>query len=150
MKYTIKLLLLVALLAMGGVATLRPVLAQELPPAVAALQTAFADREAAYQTQLAQLQQAFTEHQTTYQQQLAEMNQRQTQTQAQAQQLANHAQTLQAQIAQLQAVRAQRQAQYQSQLETARTQYGARAAVINNQLVEVQARLAEANAMLGR
>ena len=150
MKYTIKLLLLVALLAMGGVAALRPVLAQELPPAVTAMQAAFADREAAYQTQLAQLQQAFTEHQAIYQQQLAEMNQRQTQSQAQVQQLANQTQTAQAQIAQLQAVRAQRQAQYQSQLEAARTQYGERATVINNQLAEVQARLAEANAMLGR
>jgi len=47
-------------------------------------------------------------------------------------------------------VRTQRQTEYQRQLDAARAQYAERAATIDAQIAEVQARLAEANTLLGR
>ena len=78
------------------------------------------------------------------------MNQRLTQSQAQVHLLANQEQALQQQAVQLQSVRTQRQTEYQRQLDAARAQYAERAATIDAQIAEVQARLAEANTLLGR
>ncbi len=144
----IGLLLLAALLL--ATAGFRPARAQDTVSDPAALQAQFGQREAEYQAQIAQLQQAYAERQAAYRQQIEEMTQRLTLANNQLQTLASQEQALQQQVVQLQAARSQRGAQLQAQLEEARNQYAARAATINAQLAEVQARLAEANAILGR
>ncbi|HAJ36400.1 MAG TPA: hypothetical protein DCL15_11975 [Chloroflexi bacterium] len=141
--------LLVMTLLFTGVAAPRAH-AQDIPADAAALQAAFAQREAAYQEQLTQLNQAYAERQRLYQQQIDEMNRRLATVQQQVQAIRNQDATLRQQIAQLQSLRAERQAQYRSQLEQMRAEYANRAAAISAQLTDVQTRLAEANAMLGR
>lgn len=147
LSFSVAVLMLVGLLAGSGIQHAH---AQEIPPEAAALQAAFAQREAAYQEQLAQLNQAYAERQRLYQQQLEEMNRRLATVQQQVQAIRSQEETLRQQLAQLQSLRSERQAQYQSQLLQMRTEYANRANAINAQLADVQARLVEANAMLGR
>lgn len=147
LSFGVAMLMLVGLLVGSGIQRAH---AQEIPPEVAALQAAFAQREAAYQEQLAQLNQAYVERQRLYQQQLEEMNRRLATVQQQVQALRNQEETLRQQLNQLQSLRKERQAQYQSQLIQMRIEYTNRANAINAQLADVRARLAEANAMLGR
>lgn len=141
-------LLVMALLFTGGAAS--RAYAQEMPPEAAALQAAFAQREAAYQEQLVQLNQAYAERQRLHQQQIDEMNRRLATVQQQVQAIRSQEEALRQQIAQLQSLRIERQAQYRSQVEQMRAEYASRAAAISAQLTDVQVRLAEANTMLGR
>jgi hypothetical protein len=116
----------------------------------AALEAAFRTREAEYQAQVQQVNTLLQARQTLYSQQLTEWGARANDGEALLQQLTVQEQTLRSQIAQLEQARAERLAQYQGQVAEARNQFATRAATINGQLAEAQARLAEANAMLGR
>lgn len=116
-------------------------------PAVAALYT---ERAAALQAQAEQLQLTIQERQATYAEQLATLTAAQAVAEEQLGALAGQEELLHQQLAEFTNVRASRGAQYDLQLQEARGQYDARAAAIVAQLQEAQARLAEANQLLGR
>lgn len=121
-------------------------------PAVDAskIQASIAERDAAYQSQISQLNQTIQERQTTYQNQADTLQAQITSAQAQLTELKNQEQSLPAQINQFDKARADRLAVYQSQLNQLNQQYQDQLAQLQTQLNDVQAKLAEANAQLGR
>ena len=114
------------------------------------IQASIAERDAAYQAQINQLNQTLQERQATYQTQADTLKAQTTAAQAQLTDLKNQEQNLPAQISQFDQARADRLAVYQAQLDQLNQQYQERLAQLQTQLNDVQAKLAEANAQLGR
>ncbi|MCB0155881.1 MAG: hypothetical protein KDF65_13870 [Anaerolineae bacterium] len=116
----------------------------------AQLEANLAQREGIYQGQVAQLDQTIQQRQQTYQEQLHLLNGQVGGTQEQLAALQAQEQVLADQVAQLEAARAERLNQYQAQLSQAQTQYSSRFNDLQTQLAQIQSRLVEANAQLGR
>ena len=114
------------------------------------VEATLAQREGVYQEQIAQLDQTLQERQLIYQNQIQDLAVQITNAQNRVDQLIEQEQELQAQISQLEAARAERLTVYQSQLQQAQDQYNARYTQLQAQLNEIQSKLAEANAQLGR
>lgn len=126
-------------------------------PAAAVLQdeaaqtiAAYQAREAQMQPQLSRLTETLQQRQAAYEQQLAELAARQAALVTGLEQTENQATALAEQIATLQVARNERLGVYQTQLDQAQVEYDARYATMALQLAEAEAKLAEANAVLGR
>ena len=100
--------------------------------------------------QIAQLQQAIDARQTVYGRQLAVLASAQGAVDQRLAELDEQATLLHEQVDALSAERASRIAQYDGQLQQLQVQYALRAAEITARIDEAQARLAEANQLLGR
>ena len=111
---------------------------------------ALAERAAVYTRQIGELQTTLANRAGVYADQLAALDANLAALNDQLSQLRAESQTLTQQQAQIEAFRAERSAQFSAQLDQARQQYDQRAAAMHSQLVEAQARLAEANQLLGR
>ncbi len=122
----------------------------DAPASAAADLNTFSGQDIAYQEQIAQLNLQAQDRQAIYQAQQAELASRLTLGRQRLQELTVLEQTLQQQIEQLNAVRAERQMVYEGQLQEASSQFDVRYAQLQAQLNEALARLAEANAQLGR
>lgn len=141
-------LVAIALAALRPTATVATTAAQAgpaVPP-----QPAIVQREAVYLQEIAATSRLLQERQTVYQAQLDEMANRLQGGQAALDTLAAQEAALQQQLAQLQSARRARLDSYASQLAAARAAYQERFDLMGAQLQEVQAKLAEANAILGR
>ena len=88
--------------------------------------------------------------QTAYAQQLAELDARRTALVAGLEQAEGQAAEVAQQVATVQAARTERLGVYQAQLQQAQAEYDARYGAMAQQLAEAEAKLAEANAILGR
>lgn len=114
------------------------------------LEATMAEREATYQAQIEELGRALQERQAIYQGQIQELTAQIAAAQNQLNDLRAQEQNLPGQITQLEDTRAERQAAYQAQLQEFQNQFNDRIVQLQAQLNEAQARLAEANAQLGR
>jgi membrane protein involved in colicin uptake len=108
------------------------------------------DQQPASQELVNQINRLVQARRATYQQQLDELSSRVQNGQAQIKRLEAQEQALQQQLTQLKAARIQRQAEYRQQLETANRDLEQHYAQYNAQYQEIEARLAQANALLGR
>ncbi len=111
---------------------------------------AYQAREAQMQAQLSQLADALEERQTAYAQQLAELDARRTALVAGLEQAEGQAAEVAQQVATVQTARNERLGVYQAQVQQAQAEYDARYGAMAQQLTEAEAKLAEANAILGR
>src|SRR5690606_33046809 len=102
------------------------------------------------QGQVAQLDQTIQQGQQTYQEQLHLLNGQAAGTHEQLAALQAQEKNLADQVAQLETARAERLYQYQAQLSQAQPQYSSRFNDLQTQLAQIQSRLVEANAQLGR
>lgn len=127
-----------------------PTLALPAVPAAPPIEAELTWREETYQTQMSQLDQTLQDRHATYQSQIQQIGEQLAVAQNQLNQLQAQAETLTQQAAQLEATRAERISLYQTQLEQTSQQYQARYAEIQQAISQAQARLAEANAQLGR
>lgn len=130
--------------AAGEAAPLAPVAAKDtnLP--------ATSQTDSALRLQIDQANELLQVRQATYQGHIQELGRRIEDGQVQLDYLAQRETALQRQREQLQTVRATRLDSYAGQLTAAQVAYQARFDALRTQLQEAQARLAEANAILGR
>jgi septal ring factor EnvC (AmiA/AmiB activator) len=132
----------------------QPAAANSAPPAVSEqivisavsnpeIETAMAEREAVYLSQIETLNQTFQERQTVYQAQIEQLSAQITVTQSQLTELQAQQQDLPAQISQLETARAERQGVYQTQIQELQNQYADRLGQLQTQVNQAQAQLAE-------
>ncbi|MCB0212811.1 MAG: hypothetical protein KDJ52_25940 [Anaerolineae bacterium] len=123
-----------------------------LPTAVepASLEADLTTRETLYQAQITQLDQTLQERQAVYQGQIQEMSNQLVTAQSQLSQLQDQADTLSQQTNELKTLHDNRIATYQDELGKAQALYATRFTEIQQAIADAQARLAEANARLGR
>ncbi|MCB0191285.1 MAG: hypothetical protein KDJ65_05020 [Anaerolineae bacterium] len=114
------------------------------------LKTELTGRETLYQTQIADLDQTLQERQSIYHHQIQDMSSQLATAQNQLSQLQAQAETLSQQTHELQTLHDSRVATYQDELTKAQTVYATRFTEIQQAIADAQARLAEANARLGR
>ena len=135
--------------ASAEAAVVNPMAAAADGEAVEAI-AAYQAREAQMQPQLSRLTETLQQRQAAYEQQLVELAARQAALVTGLEQAENQAAALAEQVTTLQVARNQRLGAYQAQLEQAQVEYDARYATMAQQLAEAEAKLTEANAVLGR
>lgn len=145
---------LAVVLVIAALLALRPLtgIASAVEPARATAigQVAPDQRELVYRQQIEQAASLLQERQATYQAQIEELTRRVQDGQAQLANLDTQEVALQQQLAQVQNARGVQLDSYTSQLAAAKEAYQARFDQLSAQLREADAKLAEANAILGR
>ncbi|MCB0156600.1 MAG: hypothetical protein KDD83_00590 [Caldilineaceae bacterium] len=116
-------------------------------PATTAL---YVERALTLQNQANELQRTIESRQATFAEQLTTLATAQSAAEEKLATLAQQEEMLRGQLDEFTAARATRNAQYAQQLQDAQAQYAARAQAITAQINEAQARLDEANQILGR
>ncbi|MCB0073640.1 MAG: hypothetical protein KDE20_19365 [Caldilineaceae bacterium] len=116
-------------------------------PATMAL---YVERALTLQNQANELQRTIESRQATFAEQLTTLATAQSAAEEKLAILAQQEELLRGQLEEFTAARATRNAQYAQQIQDAQAQYAARAQAITAQINEAQARLNEANQMLGR
>lgn len=114
------------------------------------LEAVYRQREETYLQQIETLGAARLEREATYQGQVSELMTQVAGAQARLNALTAQEEALRQQLSQLNVVRVERIAAYQQQLDEVTAQYNVQQPQLQSRLNEAQAKLAEANAILGR
>ena len=117
---------------------------------LAQMEKDFAERESVYRQQMVELETLLQERRTTYEQQIETLNQALTVGRSHLESLAAQELSAEEQLAQFTQAQGERQAIYSTRRQEAQERYDIRYNQMLGQLAEVQAKLAEAQQMLGQ